>query len=365
MKKLLSIGLAAMLAFGLATTSFAAEASIDDKATDKVTMTKKYTIVNEGSKAPAETFIFNVEAGDATEAAEGVSGTNMPMIGTKGENGNYTVSVPFEAIEKTTSQDFEIALPACNKKATKGEDDRYTEYPSVGVYTYYLTEADNGIAGVTYDVNKPTSGEQRIKVVVTVAEGKDSLIRVVGVHAERPYKDATNKQVKTGEVENKYEAGKLTVTKKVAGTMGDTSKKFAITVTLTSAKKVNSTITYDNETIAPDAWAQQDDGTWKTSVTVNLADKESSVFTNIPYGVVYSVSETKPAGYEDPQYAYSDVNNATNQKMDTAAETATVTNTKNGNIDTGVVLNNMPYILVLAVLAAGVVVFIIRKRRED
>lgn len=29
------------------------------------------------------------------------------------------------------------------------------------------------------------------------------------------------------------------------------------------------------------------------------------------------------------------------------------------------VLNNMPYILVLAVLAAGVVVFIIRKRRED
>lgn len=40
-------------------------------------------------------------------------------------------------------------------------------------------------------------------------------------------------------------------------------------------------------------------------------------------------------------------------------------NTKTGEVDTGVVLNNMPYILVLAVLAAGVVVFIIRKRRED
>ena len=38
---------------------------------------------------------------------------------------------------------------------------------------------------------------------------------------------------------------------------------------------------------------------------------------------------------------------------------------KKAEVDTGVVLNNMPYILVLAVLAAGVAVFIIRKRRED
>lgn len=47
------------------------------------------------------------------------------------------------------------------------------------------------------------------------------------------------------------------------------------------------------------------------------------------------------------------------------AYSVTITNEKEGEVDTGVVLNNMPYILVLAVLAAGVAVFIIRKRRED
>ena len=53
------------------------------------------------------------------------------------------------------------------------------------------------------------------------------------------------------------------------------------------------------------------------------------------------------------------------KSLDSAEDTVTITNNKAGSIDTGVVLNNMPYILVLAVLAAGVAVFIIRKRRED
>lgn len=75
-------------------------------------------------------------------------------------------------------------------------------------------------------------------------------------------------------------------------------------------------------------------------------------------GREYTVTETAVDGY------------TTSEKGDTgeinaADQTAAFTNNKAGSIDTGVVLNNMPYILVLAVLAAGVVVFIIRKRRED
>lgn len=79
---------------------------------------------------------------------------------------------------------------------------------------------------------------------------------------------------------------------------------------------------------------------------------------NLPYGVTYTVTETAVDGY------------TTTKKGDTgtisaADQAAEFTNDKVGSVDTGVVLNNMPYILVLAVLAAGVAVFIIRKRRED
>lgn len=70
------------------------------------------------------------------------------------------------------------------------------------------------------------------------------------------------------------------------------------------------------------------------------------------------VSAQRP---KQPVYDYSDKG----KTIDSASDSVTITNEKEGGVDTGVVLNNMPYILVLAVLAAGVAVFIIRKRRED
>ena len=70
------------------------------------------------------------------------------------------------------------------------------------------------------------------------------------------------------------------------------------------------------------------------------------------------VSAQRP---KQPVYDYSDKG----KTIDSASDSVTITNEKEGEVDTGVVLNNMPYILDLAVLAAGVAVFIIRKRRED
>ena len=70
------------------------------------------------------------------------------------------------------------------------------------------------------------------------------------------------------------------------------------------------------------------------------------------------VSAQRP---KQPVYDYRDKG----KTIDSASDSVTITNEKEGEVDTGVVLNNMPYILVLAVLAAGVAVFIIRKRRED
>ena len=70
------------------------------------------------------------------------------------------------------------------------------------------------------------------------------------------------------------------------------------------------------------------------------------------------VSAQRP---KQPVYDYSDKG----KTIGSTSDSVTITNEKEGEVDTGVVLNNMPYILVLAMLAAGVAVFIIRKRRED
>lgn len=360
-----------MLAFGLATTSFAA--TDDTAAEPTVTIKKTYQVVNDKTTAPAETFTFTVEPGTVTDAATGVTAANMPMIGTKGTDaeGNpiYTAEVSFADITTDTTIPFTVALPECDKSATVGADGRYAAYPSVGVYTYYLTEDDNGTAGVTYDVNKPTTAgvDQRIKVVVTVEQDTTGLIRVVGVHAERPYADTKKDKVDT--VVNKYEAtSAVKVEKLVEGNLGDQNKKFDMTVTFTSDKKVNSTITYGDQAIAPADWTQNDDGTYTVTKTISLAHGEMVTFVNVPYGVTYVVNE---AAYDGYTATYSNaktedgVTTIVPVEVENDNELITVTNTKNGEIDNGVVLNNMPYVLVLAVLAAGVAVFVIRKRRED
>ena len=72
------------------------------------------------------------------------------------------------------------------------------------------------------------------------------------------------------------------------------------------------------------------------------------------------VSAQRP---KQPVYDYSDKG----KTIDSASDSVTITNEKEGEVDTGVLYSAAitAAVLVLAVLAAGVAVFIIRKRRED
>lgn len=361
MKKLLSIGLAAMLAFGLATTSFAASEGTTEKNPSAATIKKHYVMENAGTTAPDETFEFTVTATKVTDAATGVTKDNMPMIGTSDGKGGYTATVNFKSNPEATTDgqvlenSFNVALPECDSQvAAPATGERYTVYPSVGVYTYTLTEKDNKTAGVIYDTAKDKGD---ITVVVTVEQDPaDGLIRVVGVHAERPY----DKSKKTDIIENKYQAGTLSVSKKVEGNMGNKGKYFKFTVTLNAPenKEVKSAIGV-GDTSYP---SNPKSITVGTATDFYLKDGETLSFTNVPYEVTYTVVEAN----EDYTTTVNGTNGTTaNGTIGGKTTNVAYINTKKGDVDTGVVLNNMPYILVLAVLAVGVAVFIIRKRRED
>lgn len=358
MKKLLSIGLAAMLAFGLATTSFAAtdDAAAEPTATPTYTdvnqaiIKKVYAATNSDTISPAETFNFTIERTDVSDAAAGITKDNMPLptIGT-------VEYVAGEAGSETKEKKLIVNLDDAEGNSI---------YRSVGVYTYTITETPGTTAGVTYHSDP-------IILKVTVIE-QNSQIRVAAVHTEKTIVDTDkNKKdtTKSDKITNTYSAGKLTVSKVVTGKLGDKSKKFDITVTFTSDKEVKEDI-YDAASTVLVAkktgWTKNEQtGKYTATAVLHLANGDAVTFKNIPYDVTYEVTESNytgnNGGYDTPAYSYSD----TAKKIDSAEDTVTVTNNKDGNIDTGVVLNNMPYILVLAVLAAGVAVFIIRKRRED
>lgn len=322
MKKLLSIGLAAMLAFGLATTSFAEEAG--DVTTPKdgtVTIHKVYKLENAGTTSPAETFTLvqdgpgTVKDGDAKAAP--ALGT---ITGATYEEGAATV--------RGATGDITVALP---------------EYTNVGVYEYTLKEVAGTTAGVTYY-------DKGIKLVVTVVNDNNGKLRIAAVHTE------STGEAKSDNFPNTYKAGELDVSKTVTGNLGDKNKYFEFKVTLTGEAgktyRDSYAVTGGSNTANPSTIKIGEDTTFllKHGDTITIA--------NLPYGVTYTVTETAVDGYTTEKTGADGTINAADQ-------TAAFTNTKNGEVDTGVVLNNMPYILVLAVLAAGVAVYIIRKRRED
>ena len=83
-------------------------------------------------------------------------------------------------------------------------------------------------------------------------------------------------------------------------------------------------------------------------------------FTNIPYGVTYTVEE---ADYTSDGYKTTYALGDNNKKIDSASDSVDITNNKNNDkIDTGINLDSMPYIMILALVAVCAVVMFARKR---
>lgn len=329
MKKILSLALALVLVLSMGTVAFATEGG-ETTHTDMptVTLTKEYELTNTGTTSPAETFAFSaLSCTSVTDAADGVNTTNAPVP--------EIASVSYNAGEaggESARKHITISLP---------------EYTSVGIYTYTFTETDGGTAGVTYRSDE-------ITLVVTVIE-QDGKVRVAAVHTEGEGKN------KSGEFNNEYSAGSLSVKKNVTGIMGDKKKEFTVKVTFNAPEgdTVREAITYvdgtETKTIGKD-W------TGSKEVDITLKHDETVTFTNIPYGVTYTVEENNytanNGGYDAPSYNFDD----SNKKIDSASESVTITNNKGGTIDTGINMDSMPYILLLAVACMGLFVFFSKKR---
>lgn len=329
MKKLISLMLALMLVLSLSTVAFAAEPTYTDMS--RVTLTKEYTLTNSGTTSPAETFTFSaLTCTGVKDAADGVTTANAPVptIGSvsyeKGEAGSATAR-----------KNITITLP--------------NTYTSVGVYTYTFTENDGNTAGVTYR-------SDAITLVVTVVE-QNGQKRVAAVHTEEA------NGAKSGTFNNAYSAGSLLVKKTVTGNLGDQTKPFNVTVKFTApeGKTVGESISYTDDgvgkTIATTDW---ENGV--ASADITLKHDETVTFTNIPYGVTYTVEEDDYTsdGYKAAAYAYDD----SNKKIDSVSENVTITNEKSVTVDTGITLDSLPFVLILAVCAGAVVLFVIKRRNS-
>lgn len=171
---------------------------------------------------------------------------------------------------------------------------------------------------------------------------------------------------------NTYTANNVVISKDIKGGLGDLAAKFNFKVKLsyadgkTAGQYVGAkVIDYTGETtdIKNQVWAI--DGT--TEHTISLGRNQSITLENLPEGVTVTVVET-----DGGEYIVSKSNDTTGT-LDGNTITATISaenkigfiNTKEGTPDMGVVLDNAPYIAMLAIVAIGGVALMLNKRRRD
>lgn len=156
--------------------------------------------------------------------------------------------------------------------------------------------------------------------------------------------DATNGFTVT----NTLKEHALTVQKTVSGNMGDQAKEFAFVTTI--ARKENNADLHHSETV---------------SYTVPYG--AAVAVTENPDGYTYSlVSATyMDAESKDVSLTKTDETNGISFTMPDGDVTVVINNDKTAEVDTGILLDSLPYVLILAVVGAALVLWFVRKRRTD
>lgn len=350
MKKLLSIMLALILVFSMATVAFAEDVTYEASEPASFTIKKAYS--SENNVVVNETLNFTVTAA-----------TTNPSTATLTVGTNNSVDI------SALSTDIIVSVPS---------------YSVAGKYEYTISEDAGNTAGVTYTGNT-------IKVQVLVEYDNDNYKLVIG-NPKDPTSGITYYIVKATDgtkadtFENTFKSGSFTVAKDVIGNMANETETFDITVTLSSTKPIGTNFTLAGSTVAPSAWTpvkNDDDEITGYTCSKTLTISESSgkqTFSNIPEGVTVTVSEDTAANkmngytYEGifiGDYTVSDgeVIVSTEFTPLTVADSTnsnntniTVVNSKSTTVDTGITLDSVPYFLMLSIACVGMFLLLSKKR---
>lgn len=164
----------------------------------------------------------------------------------------------------------------------------------------------------------------------------------------------------------------LTVSKTVTGMLGDTNKTF--TFQLKDAKGNAVAIDSTDDT----AISTTGNATWTgTDGKFTLKHGDTITFNKLPVGTyyVYELDEEGALKHYQTTWTGADTEQTTpiegsNERkatvtIGTDAKTLAFTNHCNLFPDTGVLLDTLPYIVILAVVAGGVALLMLRKRRKE
>lgn len=347
MKRILSAFLlAAVMAFSMVLPAFAADTNVPTIGTGTETQEATASIskelkMAEGITVPNAAFKFEI-----TSTTEGAPTASIKEI-------TYSNTDQLGNLKKTSPIVFEGA------------------FPHAGVYEYTVKETADTYQGegtVTYSTE-----QYLLRVYVANKEGADGGVFIQNITAE---KEGT----KQGEIlfTNAYEKNaSLSIEKQTTGALADKTKAFDFTIQFTKPETSNATEfvgTIGDQTV-----------TCKVGEVVKfqLSDGQKLVFKDLPAGTRYVVTEIGVSG-DGYTPKVSVVENGTKLQDTEGDEKSDLTPNSNGNLVgegenkvtfvntyheipiTGVILHNLPFILlIVAAIGAFVLLAVLKARRTS
>lgn len=345
-KKLGAFVLAGTMLLSMGTTVFAAgePTAPDVNQNGTVPITKEFEMAD-GLRTPAATFKFT---------ATSTTSDALPATIT---------DVTYRAGETGTLKDGKYVISKNTAISFRGN------WKHAGEYVYTVTESkENPVSNVTYDntsytlrvyVINGTNGPQIEKITAQGANGKTAKILFTNTYAKN---DAT-----------------LTIEKKTTGKYANKTKEFNFEITFTKSPMS------DKRTFTGNIGSEPVECIAGTPKSFTLADGEQLVFSNLPVGTTYVVRELAALDGYTPSVTV--VENRTTTVNRTAAQEGdaldtlkeggkknlvgeyenkvTFTNTHQGGVvPTGILMNNLPFILLVAVAIVAFVSLAVIKRRR-
>ena len=158
------------------------------------------------------------------------------------------------------------------------------------------------------------------------------------------------------------------VAKQVTGNFGDKTREFKFEITFTDANGKALRLVQTDK--APTYSITSDTTVGGEKLTVLMKDKGEITLTNVPIGGTLVVTEIEASGYQTSYKigeTESQEGNVARYIVPENGGTITFINHRNVSPDTGVFVDSLPYILIIACVAGAAALFLIRRRkkRED
>ena len=331
------------------------------------------------------------------------------------KSGQNSANVPYETVtptngtipNRTVTYGASDTLPQGKTAITKATDDIFAgvTYENAGEYVYTVSEEQTGWTALANNIDTLTFDTKTYEMHVFVknkSQGTGTYISNVyfvdttaGSTTAATAKKAGNaepgteggtKVYKYDLFKNKYtkKAGKtgdspstinpnadaLTITKKVAGGLASKTKNFTFKLTFKAAS------TDETGTYTGTKGSEQIQFTKDVEKEFTLHDGESLVFSDLPAGTKYTLKEEGTSGYT-PSSAYKENGTLKNGVTGTQSQAYTVADVligekENNNIvtntlpevtPTGLLIDNLPFIIMIGLGLFGFI--LVAKRRRE